>query len=52
MHYFARPLERLEAIDDDHLRYHLSNPQTAGTTICLSPRFRVDRSGRRIGATA
>ena len=45
--FCARPpfaLERLEAVDDEHLRYHLSKPQPDGTTeLSLSPLELIDR---------
>lgn len=43
----ARPpfaLDRLEAVDDEHLRYHFSKPQADGTTeLSLSPLEFIDR---------
>ena len=47
LRYCARPpfaLERLEAIDNEHLRYHLSKPQIDGATeLSLSPLELIDR---------
>ncbi len=47
LRYCARPpfaLDHLEAIDDDHLRYHLSKPQPNGTTeLSLTPLEFIDR---------
>ncbi len=47
LRYCARPpfaLERFEAIDDEHLRYHLSKPQADGATeLSLSPLELIDR---------
>jgi hypothetical protein len=47
LRYCARPpfaLDRLEAVDDEHLRYHLSKPQPDGTTeLSLSPLELIDR---------
>ena len=47
LRYCARPpfaLDRLEAVDDAHLRYHLSKPQPDGTTeLSLSPLELIDR---------
>ena len=40
LRYCARPpfaLDRLEAVDDEHLRYHLSKPQADGTGSVGSP---------------
>jgi hypothetical protein len=47
LRYCARPpfaLDRLEAIDDEHLRYQLSKPQPDGTTeLSLTPLELIDR---------
>ena len=47
LRYCARPpfaLDRLEAVDDAHLRYHLSKPQPDATTeLSLSPLELIDR---------
>lgn len=47
LRYCARPtfaLERLEAIDDEHLRYHFSKPQADGATeLQLTPLELIDR---------
>ena len=47
LRYCARPpfaLDRLEAIDDEHLRYHFSKPQADGTTeLRLTPLELIDR---------
>ena len=47
LRYCARPpfaLDRLEAVDDEHLRYHLSKPQPDGSTeLSLTPLELIDR---------
>ena len=47
LRYCARPpfaLDRIEAVDDAHLRYHLSKPQPDGTTeLSLTPLELIDR---------
>ena len=47
LRYCARPpfaLDRLEAIDDEHLRYHFFKPQADGTTeLRLTPLELINR---------